>query len=363
MNVIRGYSFDDVLLVPKKSKIGRRAQIDVSTDLGRGIVLQKPIVSANMKHVTGHDMAFEIAINGGMALLHRFESEEDRFHSFLRAIRLSDNRWPAMQDEKQADDWMPDRQTYDLCRKIGMSFGINNSEKAFFSSVTKRLGDNLKIVCIDVAHGHHDNCLRMIEHVRKEAPHVLIIAGNVATVDGAVDILYIGADVIKVGVGPGSLCTTRVETGNGVPQLTALANIYETLQNIRPHPNVKIIADGGVKCAGDMVKALCFSDAVMLGNLLAGTDQAPGEIITLKGQKYKQYAGSSTHKTRNIEGVIGTVPYRGDVNNVVDRLVQGLQSGMSYQGAENLKSLRNEPQFVEISNAGIVESRPHDVIL
>lgn len=354
MNITRGYSFDDVLLVPKKSQIESRNSIDISTDLGRGIVLQKPIVSANMKHVTGHRMAYEIALSGGLALLHRFESEEDRFYSFVRAISLSDHN----------GEWMPGRQTNLLDCKIGMSFGISDKEKAFFSSVAKRLSKHLKIVCIDVAHGHHNNCLKMIEYVRKETPDMLIIAGNVATPEGAVDMLYEGADVVKVGVGPGSLCTTRVETGNGVPQLTAVANIYNKIQGLRnEYIGTKIIADGGIKSAGDITKALCFSNAVMLGNLLAGTDQAPGEIITLKGQQYKQYAGSSTHKTRNIEGVIGVVPYRGNVNNVIDRLVQGLQSGMSYQGAENLESLRKDPQFVEISNAGIVESRPHDIIL
>ena len=154
-----------------------------------------------------------------------------------------------------------------------------------------------------------------------------------------------------------SLCTTRVETGNGVPQLTAL-------EFIRKVNVCKLIADGGVKNTGDVVKALCFSDSVMLGNLLAGTDEAPGDIITTPdGKHYKQYAGSSTHKTSHVEGVVGLVPYKGPVSNVINHLIDGIRSGLSYQGAHNIKELQKDPVFVSISHAGLVESKPHDVLI
>ena len=156
-----------------------------------------------------------------------------------------------------------------------------------------------------------------------------------------------------------SLCTTRIETGNGVPQLTALKNVYEYAEG-----NFKVIADGGIKSSGDIVKALCFSDAVMLGNLLAGTDEAPGNIIKgTDGKTYKEYVGSSTHKSSHVEGVSALVPYKGPVGDVITKLMEGLRSGMSYQGVSNLVDLKKYPEFVTVSNAGLVESRPHDVII
>lgn len=161
-----------------------------------------------------------------------------------------------------------------------------------------------------------------------------------------------------------SLCTTRIETGNGYPQLSALKNIKDhpfhsfDKENLTPP---MIMSDGGIRSAGDCVKALCFADLVMIGNLFAGTDEAPGEIITVSGQKFKQYVGSSTHKQRHIEGVVGLVPYKGPVKDVVTHLVEGIRSGCSYQGAHNLEDLKKNPEFVVISNAGLIESHPHDV--
>jgi IMP dehydrogenase/GMP reductase len=157
-----------------------------------------------------------------------------------------------------------------------------------------------------------------------------------------------------------SLCTTRVETGNGVPQLTALEEVYEQSDRGK---KFKIIADGGIRNAGDAIKALVFSHAVMLGNVLAGTDEAPGQTITVDGQTYKTYAGSSTHKINHIEGVTGLVPSKGPVKKVLEHLLDGIRSGCSYQGAHNLDELRKDPEFVLISNAGLTESKPHDIIV
>ena len=205
-----------------------------------------------------------------------------------------------------------------------------------------------KIVCIDVAHGDHERVIAETTRLANKFPDVLLIVGNVATGEGARRLADAGADVVKVGVGPGSLCTTRVETGNGVPQLTALMDVYNHLGN----RDAKIIADGGIKKAGDVVKALCFSDAVMLGSVLAGTDESPGDVMTVGGQKYKQYAGSSTHKTNRVEGVAGLIPYKGPMRNVLEVFKEGLQSGLSYQGCDNLVDLRDNPRFVRLSASG-----------
>lgn len=338
MRVNPGYTFDDVLLVPKYSAIKSRTDVDTSVDLGKGVKLNIPIVSSNMKNVTGAKMGIEISSLGGLAILHRFYPDSnDQFEEFLTAqIHL--------QAAKQQNN-------------IGVSVGVNDY-KLIDTMLQREHGPN--IICIDVAHGDSKACIDTTKYVSKNYPNVLLIAGNVATWHGAKALRQAGADVIKVGVGPGSICSTRIETGNGVPQLTALETIYEAAKV----DGFKIIADGGIKQAGDIVKALCFSDCVMLGNLLAGTDEAPGDvIITDDGIIHKQYAGSSTHKTSHVEGVIGLVNYKGPVKNVINRLMEGVRSGLSYQGACNLQELKNNPEFVSISHAGLVESKPHDIKL
>ena len=208
--------------------------------------------------------------------------------------------------------------------------------------------------------------------------------------DGAERLWYAGADIVKVGIGPGSLCTTRIETGNGIPQLTALIDIAnrkawitnpnatEFISNIKEGGIKKMmedefkgtitrpiytIADGGIKSAGDIVKALCFSDMVMAGNLFAGCNEAPGTIINIGGRTYKEYVGSSTHKGNHVEGVAAMVDCKGPYSNILTKLTEGLRSGCSYQGAHNLDELRKNPQFIKISSAGLRESHPHDVTI
>jgi len=292
-----------------------------------------------MTNVTGPEMAVEIARLGGMAILHRFVDDVPSFvKQFTDAVDGPNYNMPLMYNRNH----------------IGVSIGIHESDKERVAAV---VDVGCRIICVDVAHGHHDNCLRMCEYIANKYPDVLLIGGNIATAKGAVDLTNAGADVNKVGVGPGSLCSTRVETGNGVPQLSALDDVYQELKN----SNVNIVADGGIKKPGDITKSLCFSHAVMLGNLLAGTDEAPGNIIKVDGRDFKQYAGSSTHKSKHVEGIIGLVPYRGPVAQVITHLMEGLRSGLSYQGASNLYELRKDPCFVSISNAGLVESNPHDV--
>lgn len=339
LKVREGYTFDDVLLVPKYSEIDSRKNVDLSVDLGKNIRLSIPLVSANMKHIASESLVLKVAQLGGLAVLHRFHDD------------------PVSDQIKIINNIKKENSNY--IYNLAVSVGIQDND---YTAVNKFADYGVKAICVDIAHAHSKRCLKLVNYIANKFPEILLIAGNVAT-NKAVDDLYNnGANVIKVGIGSGSLCTTRTETGNGVPQLSALSDVYSFIQNIK-FKNVKIISDGGAKNSGDLCKALAFSHAVMIGNLLAGTDEAPGDIIEINGQLYKQYEGSSTFKSNNIEGVRGLVPLRGKVENVIQRLLEGISSGLSYQGANNLEELRKDPEFVSITNAGLVESRPHDILV
>lgn len=339
MNIKPGLTFDDVLLVPKYSTVASRKDIDLSVDLGKGVKLKIPIISANMLNITGPKMARAIAELGGLALLHRFCPIEEQVSNFQIAL----------QDKPEYINY------------IGCSIGVNEIDKEYLD---KLIWAGCKIICIDVAHIHCLKGLAMTEYVAKKYPEILLIAGNIATGQAAIDLFNAGANVCKSGIGSGSLCSTRIEAGAGVPSLTALEEVFKVSQSsITNQRKFKIISDGGYRRAGDLCKGLCFSDVIMLGNLLAGTDEAPGNIITIEGKIYKEYAGSSTHKTNHIEGVAALVPVKGPVANVVKKLMEGLRSGCSYQGAHNLEELKINPEFVSISQAGLIESHPHSVIL
>jgi IMP dehydrogenase len=196
---------------------------------------------------------------------------------------------------------------------------------------------------------------------------VLLIAGNVATEEGAESLWLAGADVVKVGVGSGSICTTRIETGNGVPQLSAIMYANAAKQRVESKlegsRNIYFISDGGIKIPADICKALCFADMVMAGNIFAGTDEAPGDIIDIDGHAYKSYVGSSTHKDSRKEGVEALVPYKGPTEKILTRFLEGLQSCCSYQGVSKVRELKINPKFVRITNSGLIESHPHDVRL
>lgn len=342
MNIRTGLTFDDVMLVPKYSEVPSRDPefVDLSTTLGH-LKFKIPVVSANMKNVTGPEMATKIAEAGGLALLHRFVEQP-----------YNDNIWNMFQRATN-------RRTL-LKNNIGVSVGVKKED---YKLVDSLLGW-IDIFCVDVAHGDHKLCAEMTSYIAENAcrDSTLIIAGNVATKAGALRLYNAGANVIKVGVGGGSLCTTRIETGNGVPQLTALEDVYLASLNEDGSRKFHIIADGGIRRGGDITKALCFSDAVMLGNLLAGTDEAPGNIVQINGRSYKEYAGSSTHKTSHIEGVSALVPCKGPVETVLINVLQGARSGLSYQGSVNLTELKDNPEFILVSNAGLIESHPHDII-
>lgn len=346
-----GLTFDDVLLVPQYSKVkSRSTDVDISVKFG-SLEFSHPVTPANMQTVTGFEMAAKIIDSGGLAILHRFD---DIKNQIVNAKYLIGGK--------------------DSTKHLAVSIGVQKNDQ---ENVSRFIDVGVKMFCIDIAHGDSQHCTDMISWIKSNYD-VIVIAGNVATGDGAKRLWKAGADIVKVGVGPGSLCTTRIETGNGVPQLTALMEVaeaqrqmvelwktkdYETYTNSITKRHFPFIADGGIKNAGDIVKALCFADMVMVGNLFAGCEETPGKTFSLDGRTYKEYVGSSTHKTSHIEGVAAMVPTKGKYEEVLNKLLEGLRSGCSYQGAHNLSELKDNPTFIRITNAGLKESHPHDVIL
>jgi IMP dehydrogenase len=349
IEILEGLTFDDVLLVPQFSTVSSRSKVDLSVRMGR-LEFAHPVIPANMSSVTGYDMALQVAYGGGLAILHRFMPLEEQLQNVRDMIN---SHGPT---------------------NFGVSIGVKEEDLKNFKKF-HNLG--VRIACIDIAHGHSQSCIDVIRLLKRDYQDTTIIAGNVATGYGARVLWEAGADIVKVGVGPGSLCTTRIETGNGVPQLTALMDVKEVQQKLRdleaqryPYSDeiskrktFPFIADGGIKNAGDIVKALCFADMVMVGNLFAGCVETPGEIHVMSGIPHKEYRGSSTHKANHIEGVAAWVPCTGKYKNVLTKLLEGLRSGCSYQGADSLIELKDSPTFIRITSAGLRESHPHDVII
>lgn len=240
--------------------------------------------------------------------------------------------------------------------------------------VDELVKQKVDLIAIDTAHGHSRPVMEMVKAVKAKYPNIAIIAGNVATADATRDLIEVGADIIKVGMGPGSICTTRVVAGIGVPQVTAVTDCAEMADKY----GKTIISDGGVKFSGDIVKAIgAGASAVMIGSLFAGTKESPGEIEIYQGRSFKVYrgmgsigamnAGSSdryfqdSNKKLVPEGVEGRVPYRGTLNEIVYQMVGGIRSGMGYTGLDTIEKLRKEAKFIKISNASLVESHPHDI--
>ena len=340
-----GLTFDDVLLVPQHSTNKSRSTIDTSVTIGKR-KFKHPIIPANMQTITGMSMAWSVIASGGLAILHRFMPIEEQLEI------VSD-----MTDQGHEN-------------RIAVSVGVKPNDREY---VSRFVDVDVNTFCIDIAHGDSEHCLDMITWIKAKHPGVTVIAGNVSTGEGARRLWTAGADIVKVGVGPGSLCTTRIETGNGVPQLTAIMDVAETQRQMRELERTKwefpkgktfpFIADGGIKNVGDIVKALCFADMVMIGNMFAGCTETPGAIRVRDGVPYKEYVGSSTHKTNHIEGISALVHCKGSYEDILTKMLEGLRSGCSYQGVENLIDLKDNPAFIRITNAGLRESHPHDVII
>lgn len=329
-------TFDDVLIRPEYSEIDSRTKINLSQEF-LGLKLKIPIISANMDYITGPDMAWAMYKAGGLGILHRFAD------------------WDTQKKNINRQMW----DTGVIAFSIGTrepDLSIAQVKEVFTGAPPK----SDKIVCIDVAHGHHKKVIDLVKAIKDQFPHINVIAGNVATAEGVADLAIAGADAIKVGIGPGSVCTTRVVTGVGVPQLSAILDCARAAKTF----NRPIIADGGIRSAGDIVKALAAgADVVMLGSLLAGTNEAPGDIIdTGRGRRVKRYQGQSIFGSNDAlftrEGISGFVDAKGPVADVLKQLMGGLRSGMSYVGAENLEELRERAQFIRISPSTVVENHP-----
>ncbi len=478
----KGLTFDDVLLVPKRSAIASRQDVNTSTKLTQQIQLRLPIISANMDTVTEAAMAVAMARVGGIGIIHRFmtiqnqvrhvqqvkrsegfvvedphaiaeDASIDKARNLMqrydvgglvvtngnqkliglvtqRDIILAPNplakvstvmtppdeiisvtaeaslqearvllhehrleKLPVVNENGQlvglitAQDVVKQEQHPHATKdnkgrlRVGAAIGVqaNDMERA-----EALLDAGADLLVLDIAHGHAESCIKMIKSLRSSFPAAQIIAGNVASKDGARDLAEAGADAIKVGVGPGSICTTRIVTGFGVPQLTAIMDSVEGVAE--SGREIPIIADGGIKTSGDLVKALAAgASTVMIGSLFAGCEEAPGATVIRDGQKVKVVRGMASlgaaigrkavEKKDDDEsaesqedwdkvvpeGVEAVVPYRGEVKELIYQLIGGLRSGLSYGGAKTIEELQENAEFIEITPAGRRESGSHDV--
>ncbi|MEK6555586.1 MAG: IMP dehydrogenase [Bdellovibrionota bacterium] len=333
----RALTYDDVLCFPQKSDVRSRRDPDLTTRLTKNINIKLPFISANMDTVTEHEMAIAMDQQGGVGILHRFMSISDQV-SQVEKIKESG------------------------ARVIIASIGVNQD----FKDRAKALVDSgVNVITIDIAHGHSVSMLETLKWLKDTYPQVEVIAGNIASPQAARDLIEAGADAIKVGIGPGSMCTTRIITGCGVPQLTAVALCAEVTTEM----GIPLIADGGIKTSGDVVKALAAgADTVMFGSILSGTLEPPGPNRHGK----KEYRGMASKAAQVSwrggvpegmapEGEMTLVPIKGRVSDVVAEMAGGLRSGMSYINATSVVEIRDKAFFLEMSPMGLSESRAHGV--
>lgn len=465
-----GLTFDDVLLLPRKSEVLPR-EVKINTRLTKSIKLNIPIMSAGMDTVTEARMAIAIAREGGIGVIHKNMSIEDQamevdkvkrsehgiitdpfylspVHSVSDALELMEryhisgvpitdkdgklvgiitNRDIRFERDtsKRIDEVMTKENLVTATTDISMDealetmkqhkieklplvdddfmlaglITIKDIEKSIeypnsakdesgrllagaavgvtddmMERVRALVKAKVDVIVVDTAHGHSSGVIEAVKEIKAEYPDLQVVAGNVATGEATRDLILAGADAVKVGIGPGSICTTRVVTGIGVPQITAIINCAEVAKEFE----IPIIADGGIKYSGDITKAIAAgADIVMIGSLFAGTDESPGEEELYEGRRFKVYRGMGSMSAmqagsrdryfqENVkklvpEGVEGRVPYRGPLGDVVYQLVGGLRSGMGYIGAKNIEELQEKARFIKITGAGLIENHPHDI--
>ena len=341
-------TFDDVTLVPKYSEI-LPSEVDTSIKLTNNLKLRIPLLSSAMDTVTESKMAIAIAKAGGLGVIHRNLDIKTQI-SEIKKVKIKKFL-------------------------VGAAVGAGPSE---FKRADAILKENIDMIVVDTAHGHTKKVSEIIKFIKKRKnKKTALCAGNIATPEAAKFLLKLGVDIIKVGIGPGSICTTRLVAGIGVPQLSAILAVRNGVKN----KNVKIISDGGIKYSGDLAKAFAAgADAVMVGSLFAGTDETPGKLIRRGGKLFKSFRGMGSvgamnkgsadryfqSKQKDIakyvpEGVEGFAKYKGKVEKIIFKLIGGLKSSMGYLGSKQIKYLRNKPQFVKITKAGFYESMVHNV--
>tara|TARA_Y100001937_G_scaffold9813_1_gene12065 strand:- start:770 stop:1987 length:1218 start_codon:yes stop_codon:yes gene_type:complete len=396
-------SFDDVLLVPRISEIESRKDVDLSSvlkytdydeslDLLTGYEFSLPIISSPMDTVTGRDMMRAMHHAGGLGIGHRYCSIEEQVEmvkptisrpfkkkeekmdmkAVAEKLHLTGKGYPfAPQWDKvyidshhsprhsRDDDYLQDIKSFS--HTAAAAIGVTGD---FLERAQELVKAECKILCIDVAHGHHISVKKALKKLKKQfGDDIVLIAGNVATARAFEHLSDWGADAVRVGIGGGSICSTRIQTGHGVPTLQSIIDCAES------EGDAKIIADGGIRNAGDIVKCLAAgADFVMLGSLLAGTDQTPGQVFTsAEGNKYKVYRGMASAeaqidwrgKAKSLEGVSTTIPWKGSVKKILKDLEQNIRSGLSYSGATSIEDLYNSAKFIKQTQAGMRESFTH----
>ncbi len=345
-----GLTYDDVLLVPEYSEVLPN-EVNISTKFSKNIHINVPIISAAMDTVTESNMAITMAHLGGIGVIHKNMTIE------LQTLEV--------QKVKETDNNL----------KVAAAIGVSGDS---FSRAQSLIKAGVDALVIDTAHGHSKGVTKILKDLKNKYPDTDIIVGNIATAEAAKFLVAAGADAVKVGIGPGSICTTRIVAGVGFPQLTAILEIANALKGT----GIPIIADGGIRFSGDISKAIAAgADSVMLGSLLAGTDETPGETILVDGEKYKIYRGMGSldamekgskdryfqeqeNNTKKLvpEGIVGRVVYKGMVADVMHQFIGGLKAGMGYCGAKNINE-QKKARFVKITSAGMSESHPHSITI
>lgn len=342
MKLKRALTWDDVLMVPQYSEIETRKDVSIQSVFGK-ILLSTPVISSPMDTVTEDEMVVAMSKAGGLGIIHRYN------------------------DVKEQCDLVRDSKMNGALY-IGAAVGATGDYEERVSALVEA---GVDLICVDVAHGDHilmKNCLQTLKPMLEEKS-VHLMAGNIATGNALLNLADWGADSVRIGIGGGSICSTRIQTGHGVPNLTALLDCVETWDRVRPGKyRPMLVIDGGIKTAGDMVKALALgADAIMCGSMLAGTDESPGDIIEIKNKKVKQYRGMASREAQNNwrgsssapEGISTTIPYKGSVVDIMEDIAGNIRSGFSYSGAKNLCDLRENAQFIRQTGAGQVESSTH----
>ena len=341
-------TFDDVTLAPKYSEI-LPSEVNTTVQLTKNLKLKIPVLSSAMDTVTESKLAIAIAKSGGIGVIHRNLDIQNQIQEIKKV-------------KKQK-------------LLVGAAVGAGPNEFKRAEAIVK---EGVDLIVVDTAHGHTKKVGEIIKFIKKfKNKRASLCAGNIATPEAAKFLIKLGVDIIKVGIGPGSICTTRLVAGIGVPQLSAILSVRNGLKN----KNVKIISDGGIKYSGDLAKAFAAgADAVMIGSLFAGTDETPGKLIKKNGKLFKSFRGMGSvgamnkgsadryfqNKQKDIskyvpEGVEGFAKYKGDVESIIYKLIGGLRSSMGYLGSKNITKLRIKPNFVKITKAGFYESMVHNV--